>query len=136
MATLSTDYKAWVDEACRAAAECPECGGDGVIDTECCECGMEREKECEICHGQDWTDQFLRGIDQREKERIFPRAEFLRCLYSNAWDLEKWTGRTRFEWLLEAGITIASDLSNTKPYIQLYHCKHYYSGRQVENEAA
>ena len=106
-------YPDWKAQQLEARAEslvnCPECQGEGVIDTECDCCGEEKEGECDRCDAQGRV--YFSDLTPAELNETLSVYAYQRAVLADAKDLAEWEGIEIHEALRKHGLAPYSEFT-------------------------
>lgn len=93
--------------------ECPVCDGTGMIYTECCECGNEKEEGCEICDEDGrvtWAE-----LDSRARNNYCTVARYTIAVAADLKAVSEFCGRPFEPMMVDAGFAVYCDIGDKKP---------------------
>lgn len=116
-----TPFDAWQSEMVAAFFEehpdgettCPKCNGEGGTETECGECGHERDVECDLCDG-DGVAIINRNDTRQLCAHAFTKQRYLEHLQRDLRRYADYTHNNHYAIAAESGLKVYCRLSRAE----------------------
>ena len=93
--------------------DCLECDGEAMIYSECCECGHEKEEECERCDNDGriaWGD-----LEEFERRKYLTKQRYAEAVAKDLRAVSDWLSKPFDPMMVDAGFAVWCDIDDRKP---------------------